>query len=98
VAQKEEGPRRQEEIFHVTRGCPKCGAIMVLRRSRTNNGMFLGCTGYPDCKMTVAYDELVDSLTIMVKSLAEQVLVYERRAAMRLVRDPPVGGSPKGAA
>ena len=28
--------------------CPRCGAKTVLRPSK--NGMFYGCTKYPDCK------------------------------------------------
>jgi DNA topoisomerase-1 len=31
--------------------CPNCGKIMVIRDSRT--GQFLGCSGYPECKITL---------------------------------------------
>jgi DNA topoisomerase-1 len=31
--------------------CEKCGKPMAIKRSR--KGLFLGCTGYPDCKSTV---------------------------------------------
>ena len=66
---------------------------MVLRRARTAATPFMGCTRYPDCKATVAFDDLVDSLSILVKELTEKVLVYERRAAMRVVPDPPKGAA-----
>ena len=32
----------------VERKCPKCGKVLVLRRSFY--GQFLGCPGYPKCK------------------------------------------------
>jgi DNA topoisomerase-1 len=31
--------------------CPNCGKPMVIRDSRS--GQFLGCSGYPDCKITM---------------------------------------------
>ena len=30
--------------------CPRCGAVMFLRNGK--NGVFWGCSNYPDCKMT----------------------------------------------
>jgi DNA topoisomerase-1 len=34
--------------------CPNCGKEMVRRVGKT--GAFLGCSGYPECKTTMAYD------------------------------------------
>jgi DNA topoisomerase-1 len=35
--------------------CPNCGKHMVIRDSRT--GQFLGCSGYPECKVTMSLDK-----------------------------------------
>jgi DNA topoisomerase-1 len=35
--------------------CPKCGRPMVVRWNRY--GRFLGCSGYPDCRHTLAIDQ-----------------------------------------
>jgi DNA topoisomerase-1 len=35
--------------------CPNCGKEMVKRAGKS--GEFLGCSGYPDCKTTMAYDD-----------------------------------------
>jgi DNA topoisomerase-1 len=35
--------------------CPNCGKEMVKRAGKA--GEFLGCSGYPDCKTTMAYDD-----------------------------------------
>ena len=35
--------------------CPKCGKPMVIRDSR--RGLFMACTGYPECKTTFSVDK-----------------------------------------
>ena len=32
--------------------CPRCGAKLILRASKTNNNQFWGCSNYPNCKFT----------------------------------------------
>ena len=36
------------EIPDALKTCEKCGKPMAVRRSK--RGMFLGCTGYPECR------------------------------------------------
>jgi restriction system protein len=39
--------------------CPACGKLMVLRTARKGpnaGSQFLGCSGYPECKMTLQRD------------------------------------------
>src|SRR4249920_2893967 len=35
--------------------CPDCGRPMLQRHSR-NVGPYLGCSGYPDCKVTMVFN------------------------------------------
>jgi len=46
AGQKEEVQEIKEH--HLEKKCPKCGKILVLRKSFY--GQFLGCPGYPNCK------------------------------------------------
>jgi ssDNA-binding Zn-finger/Zn-ribbon topoisomerase 1 len=70
---------------------------MVLRKSRFGDqDMFYGCSRYPTCKATIAYSEVMEALTALVEELTRKVLVYERRAQMRVVPGGPT--DPKGAA
>lgn len=32
--------------------CPQCEGVLILRKSQANNGMFVGCTGFPNCNYT----------------------------------------------
>ena len=32
------------------RQCPRCGERLVERRNRKNGQVFLGCSGYPECR------------------------------------------------
>ncbi len=34
--------------------CPKCEKLLLIKSGR--NGLFLGCSGYPDCKYTANFD------------------------------------------
>ncbi len=43
-----ERPKESDSSPEVTPPCEKCGKPMVLRRSRF--GVFLGCSGYPECR------------------------------------------------
>jgi len=40
-----------------TKGCPDCGAVMVIRQNSYDQSFFLGCHRYPDCKKTLEIDE-----------------------------------------
>ena len=74
-----------EVALHVTTDCPsRCGGEQVLRRSK-HGTLFFGCTNYPQCTTTLAYDELVDTLADLIRHLTEKVLVLERRASFRVV-------------
>jgi len=35
--------------------CPRCGAPMVTRRNRSSGEEFLGCSGFPSCRATLAF-------------------------------------------
>ncbi len=48
-------PIKKEQPQESEHKCPKCGAVMLLRKSRY--GTFLGCSKYPDCKTTIPCDE-----------------------------------------
>jgi ssDNA-binding Zn-finger/Zn-ribbon topoisomerase 1 len=39
------------------KGCPDCGAMMVVRQNRRDDNFFLGCNRYPDCRNTMEIDE-----------------------------------------
>lgn len=32
--------------------CEKCGCKMVIKQNKSTGMYFLGCTGYPNCKVT----------------------------------------------
>lgn len=49
--------------------CPLCGALMVMRNARKTGDRFLGCSKYPDCRGTTAYDEALGEL---VEQLAKR--------------------------
>ena len=36
----------------LTHVCPRCGAILVIRRNRTTDTQFFGCARYPECDYT----------------------------------------------
>lgn len=73
--------------------CPMCGCAMRLRTSKT--GPFLGCTAFPRCKFTEAFDLNVariareleraeadrDYYQTRVAQLEAQLLLLERGAA-----------------
>ncbi len=46
-ADSPQAPGQKREVTYSEEPCPKCGARMVLRRSRT--GRFWGCEKYPEC-------------------------------------------------
>lgn len=51
-ARDEEGKISLVEPVHVDEVCDKCGKPMTVKRGRF--GEFLACTGYPDCRNTMA--------------------------------------------
>ena len=50
--------------------CPKCGADMVVRPSRF--GMFIGCTGYPDCDFTLAIPSSKYGMVVITDKVCEE--------------------------
>lgn len=45
--------------YHQAPFCSKCGKRMTLRDS--DYGKFWGCTGYPECKNRIPYEEPMDA-------------------------------------
>ncbi|MBA3943436.1 MAG: type I DNA topoisomerase [Herpetosiphonaceae bacterium] len=61
LARDDEGTIRlvaQPQLAEVEQICEKCGRPMALKKSRF--GMFLACTGYPECKHTVNLQKASD--------------------------------------
>lgn len=76
--------------WHLVSNCHQCGkGTLILRRSRYDNKLFYGCDRYPTCRATVAYDEVMETVSTLIAELARKLLVYERRAQMKLVPPPP---------
>ncbi|KAB3547399.1 MAG: DNA topoisomerase I, partial [ANME-2 cluster archaeon] len=50
--------------------CPECGADMVVRPSRF--GMFIGCTGYPDCKFALSIPSSKYGMVIVTDKVCEE--------------------------
>lgn len=41
--------------------CPKCKTHrLVVRRNRSTNELFVGCSGYPSCRHTIREDDYHD--------------------------------------
>ncbi|MCA6072003.1 MAG: type I DNA topoisomerase [Endomicrobium sp.] len=56
LAEAEQNLQRQKiQAQESSKICPNCGKHMVVRDSR--RGQFLGCSGYPECKTTMALDK-----------------------------------------
>jgi ssDNA-binding Zn-finger/Zn-ribbon topoisomerase 1 len=66
---------------------------MVLRKSRHTGEVFYGCNKYPSCRATIAHDDVMETLTLLVEILTRKLLVYERRAQMRVVPTDPKGAA-----
>ena len=43
---------RKDHAERVQRTCPWCGKPLVERTRRADGGIFIGCTGYPECRYT----------------------------------------------
>jgi ssDNA-binding Zn-finger/Zn-ribbon topoisomerase 1 len=75
--------------YYLAKRCHQCDkGKMVLRKSRRTGETFLGCNRYPDCTGTVAHDDFTAAMVSLLEELTRKVLVYERRAAMRVVPNP----------
>jgi ssDNA-binding Zn-finger/Zn-ribbon topoisomerase 1 len=40
--------------------CPRCGCNLVKRSRRSDGNLFVGCSGYPNCKFVCDYNSLVE--------------------------------------
>ncbi|GAC1384718.1 MAG: type I DNA topoisomerase [Herpetosiphon sp.] len=52
----------QPQVADVDQACPKCGKPMSVKKSRF--GMFLACTGYPECRQTVNLQHASDGVLV----------------------------------
>ena len=37
--------------------CEKCGSEMLLRKNKSTNTEFLGCSSFPKCRNTISFEE-----------------------------------------
>ncbi len=51
-AVRSEARAQQSDVPENAPECPKCGASMQLRRTRSDNQPFWGCSEYPGCRVT----------------------------------------------
>ena len=70
--------------------CAECGAPMRLRENRTSGDRFLGCSRYPQCRGTDAYDP-------EVQVLAQEIVDLERQLARAISMTSPRLASPDAA-
>jgi ssDNA-binding Zn-finger/Zn-ribbon topoisomerase 1 len=68
---------RSKLVFTITCKCPNCGEHLTVKLARPENRKFIGCTGYPACHFTSAYDPLINSLGHQLESLADHVAEVE---------------------
>lgn len=60
--------------------CPQCEGVLILRKSQANNGMFVGCSSFPECRYTAPIPK--------AKKLTDE----EIAEAKRLLADAPKCG------
>lgn len=66
--------------YTVTAECPTCkSGRLVPRRSVTNGGIFLGCSRYPACNHTSAYDEAIQHIAQHLQQLTQRLERLEKR-------------------
>ena len=73
-------------VYTVVTDCA-CGGKLQLRTARVG-GYFLGCTNYPKCKATMAYDSVVAELA---ESLSKLTDILEAKGRPREKRQLPLG-------
>ncbi|CAG9863370.1 unnamed protein product [Phyllotreta striolata] len=44
--------------------CPKCGRDMFIRRRKNGTGMFLSCSGYPDCRHSIWFPTSIQTIEV----------------------------------
>ncbi|XP_046893588.1 DNA topoisomerase 3-alpha [Hypomesus transpacificus] len=54
-----ESEQQDLEVPLPVRKCPQCGRDMVLKKRREGNGKYLTCVGYPACKCSVWFPDMV---------------------------------------
>jgi len=69
--------------------CPECGADMVVRPSRF--GMFIGCTGYPDCKFALSIPSSKYGMVIVTDKVCEEHNLHRLMIAIAGKRPIDVG-------
>lgn len=88
-------------IYTTTAKCPDCGEALRLRRNRESGSLFLGCSGYPSCRHSEPYDEVLHDLVRQVVELEEHGEASRLRRRFRselreLVRDFHPSRNPNG--
>ena len=48
--------------YRIATDCPICGASLAVKHTRQTGALFLGCTGYPNCRFAEDYDAALQSI------------------------------------
>ncbi len=91
-----DGPWGQA-TYRLTANCPRCGAPLVLRQNRQTDGLFTGCSAYPNCTFAEAHDprvqhmstglvQALQTLATELHTMAQQERATERATLERTVR------------
>jgi len=48
--------------YRIATDCPICGAPLAVKHTRQTGALFLGCTGYPNCRFAEDYDTALQSI------------------------------------
>jgi ssDNA-binding Zn-finger/Zn-ribbon topoisomerase 1 len=51
-----------DPVIAIVLHCPYCDGKLRKRFRRADNAPFVGCTGYPDCRYTCDYDEVLQAV------------------------------------
>lgn len=71
----------------LTRTCPLCDSILVLRHRGYDNKPFVGCVGYPACHYTCDYDVTLERLHDEMDELRRQRKTAAPASVRRRLRD-----------